>query len=169
MQSPVSWTVRGAKWRGLSALHPSKCLMNHLSPSPSLPPSTVSPALSLAHHLLFFSSLHPCLSVSPSFLQANWHRILVQDEFWMLTRTKTTKTRRTRRRRAHLHPISLRSSTPLWPGSILAKYIICFLSLNFFSLFEILQFINPGSTFHVTRQFGGGGGDRRYLALRVVI
>lgn len=54
MQSPVSWTVRGAKWRGLSALHPSKCLMNHLSPSPSLPPSTVSPALSLAHHLLFF-------------------------------------------------------------------------------------------------------------------
>ena len=168
MQSPISWAVRGAKWRGLPALHPSKCLMNHLSPSPSLPLLSLQHSLSpIIYFFFFFSSLHPCLSVSPSFLQANWHRILVQDEFWMLTRTKTTKTRRRRRRRrrrrAHLHPISLCSSASLWPGSILAKHIICFLSLNFFSrshCFEILQFINPGSTFHVTR---------RYLALRVVI
>lgn len=135
-------------------------MFNEPSLSVSLPPSLYCLSSSLSRpSSTFFSSLHPCLSVSPSFLQANWHRILVQDEFWMLTRTKTTKTRRTRRRRAHLHPISLRSSTSLWPGSILAKYIICFLSLNFFSLFDILQFINPGSTFHVTRQFGGGGGS----------
>lgn len=131
-------------------------MFNEPSLSVSLPPSLYCLSSSLSRpSSTFFSSLHPCLSVSPSFLQANWHRILVQDEFWMLTRTKTTKMRRTRRRRAHLHPISLRSSTSLWPGSILAKYIICFLSLNFFSLFEILQFINPGSTSTISRITSG--------------
>lgn len=97
IQSPISWTVRGEKWRGLSALHPSKCLMNHLSLSLL--------AQLLTHHLLF-PSLHPCLSVSSLslFLQANRRHILVQDEVWMLTR----KVRR--RRKAHLHPISLHSS-----------------------------------------------------------
>lgn len=58
IQSPISWTVRGEKWRGLSALHPSKCLMNHLSLSLL--------AQLLTHHLLF-PSLHPCLSVSSLF------------------------------------------------------------------------------------------------------
>lgn len=118
----ISRTVRGEQWRGLSALHPSKCLMNHLS----LPPSRDRLSLALSppsHPVIYFFSLHPCLSVS-LLLRAHGRHILVQDEVWMLTRRKKKEKRR------NLNPISPHSSTSLWPESRVAKYIIC-LSLNF--------------------------------------
>lgn len=94
--------------------------------------------------IIYFFSLHPCLSVS-LFLQANRHHsvVLVQDEVWMLKRKKK---RRRWWRMAHLHPISLHNSTTLWPVSSLTKYIICS-HLTFHLMFEILQFVGPGSAF----------------------
>ena len=65
MQSPISWAVRGAKWRGLPALHPSKCLMNHLSPSPSLPLLSLQHSLSPIIYFFFFFFPHFIL-VCPS-------------------------------------------------------------------------------------------------------
>lgn len=63
IQCLISWTVRREKWRGLSALHPSKCLMNHLSSSPSLPPAAAASPAPTHHPLFFTSSLFVYLSL----------------------------------------------------------------------------------------------------------
>lgn len=107
IQSPISQTVKGEKSRGLSARHPSKCLMNHLSLSPSLSGSSASltllfspnPSSTFSHFILV------CLSLS-LFLQANRRQrvALVRDEVWMLTRNE--KRGRRTRRKANLHPMS---------------------------------------------------------------
>lgn len=61
IQSPEHW---GEQWPGLSALHPSKCLMNHISLSPSLLLPFLSQSLSLT--LPFYFSLTSSLFVSPA-------------------------------------------------------------------------------------------------------